>query len=346
MRINGLSRSLLQRCVLRAQSHSLYTRTALRPWQSAQYLSKRYTKSYATAITSGKYRHCIAVIAHRFLGDKSTVNPPPRYFRRVVTFLAIAIISTGAGFAMSVSPVIPTVNEFLSPLSDAESCTMFQPSTDKIAQEEAYIQKHPLLLELRSNPDFTESSPHMKIPAAIREHNLTAGALAGPGKLEVPPLQFVEKNGMGGITIFYIGTDLCGHPSLIHGGAMATLLDEALARCSFQALPNKIGMTANLNINYRKPLPAGSFAIIRSVTTKVEGRKAWVEGTLENLPANGEPKEVYCEASALFIEPRQAAVSKKNVNGILLTFLRVWQNCKLLVLEPIRIIECIYRKLS
>ena len=305
----GLSRSLLHQSVFRAQTQSLHTRTTLRLWQSSQHFSKGYTKSYSTAIAGGTYIHCIVAMTYRSLEQAPVVTPPRSYLRRIVTFLAIAVISTSAGFAMSVSPVVPTVNEFLSPPSDAETCTMFQPSTEKIAQEEAYIQRHPLVLELRSNPDFVESRPHMKIPASVRDHHLTAGALAGPGKLEVPPLQFVEKSGKGGITIFYVGTDLCGHRGLVHGGAMATMLDEALARCSFQALPNKVGMTANLNINYRKPLPAGSFAIIRSVTTKVEGRKAWVEGTLENLPINGEPKEVYCEANALFIEPKQAAVS-------------------------------------
>lgn len=150
----------------------------------------------------------------------------------------------------------------------------------------------------------------MKIPASIREHHLTGGALSGEGRLEIPPLQFVEKGGRRAFTIFYIGTDLCGHQGLVHGGAMATVLDEALARCCFQALPNKVGMTANLNINYRRPLPAGSFAVIRCVTTRVEGRKAWVEGTLENLAGEGEDRIAYCVADALFIEPKQAAVSR------------------------------------
>ena len=157
----------------------------------------------------------------------------------------------------------------------------------------------------------------MKIPASIREHHLTGGALAGEGRLEIPPLQFVEgDDGKSAITIFYIGSDLCGHRGFVHGGAMATLLDEALARCCFQALPNKVGMTANLNINYRRPLPAGSFAVIRCKTTRVEGRKAWVEGTLENLCGEGEERVVYCEADALFIEPKQAAVGHfRSVNG-------------------------------
>jgi 3'-phosphoadenosine 5'-phosphosulfate synthase len=48
--------------------------------------------------------------------------------------------------------------------------------------------------------------------------------------------------------------------------------------------------------------------VLRAWTTKVEGRKAWVEGRLETLVGEGEKAVVLVEASALFIEPRQAAV--------------------------------------
>lgn len=110
------------------------------------------------------------------------------------------------------------------------------------------------------------------------------------------------------MSIFYLGTDLCGHPGIIHGGLLATMLDEGLARCCFPALPNKIGMTANLNINYRKPAPAGSFVVLKAKTVEVEGRKAWVEGYIETLVGEGEQPVVLAEASALFVEPRTAAV--------------------------------------
>jgi len=131
----------------------------------------------------------------------------------------------------------------------------------------------------------------------------------GPGKVVVPPFVWSEKGGKSLVTISYIGGDLCGHPGIVHGGFMATMLDEGLARCCFAALPNKIGMTANLNINYRAPAPAGSFVVLKATTTKVEGRKAWVDGHIETLVGEGEKPVILAEASALFIEPRQAAVS-------------------------------------
>lgn len=109
-------------------------------------------------------------------------------------------------------------------------------------------------------------------------------------------------------TIMYLGEDLCGHPGIVHGGLLATLLDEGLARCCFPALPNKIAMTASLTMNYRKPTPAGNYYVLRAKTVKVEGRKAWVEGHIETLPKDGEEPVVMVEANALMIEPKQAKV--------------------------------------
>jgi adenylylsulfate kinase len=110
------------------------------------------------------------------------------------------------------------------------------------------------------------------------------------------------------VSILYLGTDLCGHPGIIHGGFLATMCDEGLAKCCIGALPNRVGVTASLTINYRKPAPAGTFVVLRARTIKVEGRKAWVEGHIETLVEPGEEPTVLVEASALFIEPKQAAV--------------------------------------
>jgi adenylylsulfate kinase len=214
---------------------------------------------------------------------------------------------------MAAAPALKAANGFINPPSDEETLSMFTPE-DSFSQEiEDFIRNHPLAIELRSNPEYSESRPHLKIPEAQRAHSLTGGTLMGPGKVVVPPFTWSEKGGKSLVSISYLGGDLCGHPGIVHGGMLATMLDEGLARCCFAALPNKVGMTANLNINYRAPAPAGAFVVLRAVTTKVEGRKAWVEGHIETLVGEGETPLVLAEASALFIEPRQAAVSYSTV---------------------------------
>ena len=192
--------------------------------------------------------------------------------------------------------------------SDEETLALFTPPDAHSQEVEDYIRNHPIAAALRENPAFTEARPHLKIPEYMRHRNLTAGTLAGPSKVVIPPYIFSEEGGKSMVSLFYLGSDVSGHPGIVHGGLLATLLDEGLARCCFPALPNKVGVTANLNVDYRRPAMTDTYAVLRAETVKVEGRKAWVEGRIETLPEDGQEPQVLVEAKALFIEPKQAAV--------------------------------------
>ena len=229
-----------------------------------------------------------------------------RFFALGVAGASLATL----GFVMTAGASIQTAGQILTPVTDAESLQLYSPVGDPAKQIDDTINSHPLVVDLRRNPDFTESRPHLKIPPSFRDHNLTGGTLMGPGRVEVPPYAWIEKGGKSLISISYLGTDLCGHPGIVHGGFLATMLDEALAWCCFPALPHNVGMTANLNINYRSPAQAGTYVLLRATTTKVEGRKAWVEGRLETLVSGAEKPVVIADATALFISPRQAAVRR------------------------------------
>jgi len=198
--------------------------------------------------------------------------------------------------------------------SDAESLQQFTPTEPSQVEVENYINNHPLVKSLRSKSEFTESRPTMKVKDTYRSASLTSGVLAGPGKIEVPPYMWVEEGGKTSVQVMYLGQDLCGHPGIVHGGLLATLLDEGLARCCFPAMPNKTGMTANLTVNYRAPAMANQYVALKARTVKVEGRKAWVEGHIETLVGEGEEPKKLVEASALMIEPKNAKVLTKLIN--------------------------------
>ncbi|PGG95173.1 hypothetical protein AJ79_10213 [Helicocarpus griseus UAMH5409] len=233
---------------------------------------------------------------------------PPRFkkpslLRRILTTCAIATLSLCVGIGLS--PIPETMTKIAVQLGAEE--TPFEPQDDIAREIDEYIDNHPLAHSLRQNAEFTESRPHMKIPVAMRRHNLTAGTLAGPDKIVVPPYIWSEAGGKSLVSMLYLGTDVSGHPGLVHGGLLATVLDETLARCCFPALPNGIGVTANLNINYRSPAPAGSYFVVRAETERVEGRKAFVKGWIETLPDDGKEPVIVAEATALFVEPKNVA---------------------------------------
>lgn len=142
----------------------------------------------------------------------------------------------------------------------------------------------------------------------MRTHNLTAGTLLAEDGVSAPPLTFLDANPHKPrmVQIMHFGSGVCSSPGVVHPGLVATLLDEGLARACFPALPNKVGVTATLEVEYLKECPAERFVVLRAETTRVEGRKVWVKGSLELLDEGGGVGEVVAEAEALFIEPRGA----------------------------------------
>ncbi|KAF2686473.1 Thioesterase/thiol ester dehydrase-isomerase [Lentithecium fluviatile CBS 122367] len=251
--------------------------------------------------------------------SEPTTSPPPKpkkplYIRAPVA-LALTLLTFTLGFTMAAAPALPTALSLYQPPTDEETLSLFTPSTDELAEIERQIFEHPITSALLEDERYIASRPHLKIPEPMRAQNLTGGTLLGPDKIAVPPLQFTTEDGTEFVSLQYLGSALCGHPGIVHGGLLATLLDEGLARCCFPALPNKVAVTASLKIDYKAPAMAGQIVVLRATTTRVDGRKAWVTGHLETLAdeKKGEKPIVLTRGEALFIEPRQAASMKRVV---------------------------------
>ncbi|KAF9930793.1 hypothetical protein BGZ65_005169 [Modicella reniformis] len=132
-----------------------------------------------------------------------------------------------------------------------------------------------------------------------RIHHLTAGTLRGDDKLGIPPALFQSIDESQVLSVLHVGRSLCGHPNIVHGGLLATLLDEITAKTAIPNLPGKTGFTANLNVNYRHPCIADQFVVVHSELTSVEGRKAFVKATLKTIQGT-----LLADATALFIAPK------------------------------------------
>jgi acyl-coenzyme A thioesterase PaaI-like protein len=238
------------------------------------------------------------------------IPQPNKLARRGLFALAIAI-AFSTGWMLSQNPTVVTAIAISTQPSDEKTLEMWNPDPNTpTGQVEAKLQQLPLVKILNAEvkeggaAKWQASRPHLKIPPRLREGSFTGGHLLQEDKLTVPPLVYVDGQGKELVCIVYLGTKVCGHPGMVHGGLLATLMDEGLARTCFAALPNKVGVTANLNIDYRAPCTAGQFVVLKGTTTKVEGRKAWVTGRIETLTPDGSPGKVLVEGSALFIEPR------------------------------------------
>ena len=88
-----------------------------------------------------------------------------------------------------------------------------------------------------------------------------------------------------------------GPPGYLHGGIIATLLDEAMSKAN--RAHGVTAMTRQMQVEYLKPVPSGSPIRIEGRVTRSEGRKHWTTARILNTEGI-----VLAEASALFIAIR------------------------------------------
>jgi acyl-coenzyme A thioesterase PaaI-like protein len=94
---------------------------------------------------------------------------------------------------------------------------------------------------------------------------------------------------------------------MIHGGALAIVLDESLGAVALRSTPARTGVTANLDINYRAPVYSGNFYSVHSRLDQERStdRKMFVSGELRD--ASG---KLCVEATGLFVVPKNLTLRK------------------------------------
>ena len=80
---------------------------------------------------------------------------------------------------------------------------------------------------------------------------------------------------------FQLGPEYQGGPGFIHGGIIATLLDEAMGKVNrFREVR---AMTAELSIEYLKPVFVGDEIVVEAFEVEKSGRNAFHVGEIRNL---------------------------------------------------------------
>ncbi len=87
------------------------------------------------------------------------------------------------------------------------------------------------------------------------------------------------------------------YPGMVHGGVLATALDETMGRAAFVRDPNRFLITLKIEIKFRKPAPLGEPLHIVARIEKDRGRRITVSGAV-HLPDGS----IAAEATGLMAE--------------------------------------------
>lgn len=87
-----------------------------------------------------------------------------------------------------------------------------------------------------------------------------------------------------------------GFPGVLHGGVLATLLDETLSRAA--AYAGKWMMTARLELRYRRAAPVGQELQVVARPTQVRSRMVSARGEVRLA---SDPSVIFAEAEGVFL---------------------------------------------
>ncbi len=105
---------------------------------------------------------------------------------------------------------------------------------------------------------------------------------------------------------FRLGKRYTGPPGYCHGGIIATILDEAMAKLN---KPNQVtAVTAQMTVNYLKPVPLHQPLRVEAQETDVQGRRR-----IRTAAILDEADRVLAQGSGVFITLNPEQMSRKSV---------------------------------
>lgn len=103
----------------------------------------------------------------------------------------------------------------------------------------------------------------------------------GPANPRGMQLQFERDEQRQRVTgRFRLGAEFQGGQGMIHGGIVATVLDEVMSKVN--GLLDELAVTAELKIDYLKPIRVGQELVVEGFLVKREGRQLYHEGEIRD----------------------------------------------------------------
>ncbi|PYH45388.1 PaaI family thioesterase [Aspergillus saccharolyticus JOP 1030-1] len=159
----------------------------------------------------------------------------------------------------------------------------------------------PIVQRLRADPDYEEAEVYGNFSEEDKMQRLTSGPLQGSRGIAFQRTFYNDKEKTA-VNVAYLGQGLEGWPTMVHGGALGTVIDEHLGRVAIRNLPQRTGVTANLELQYRAPVLSNKFYTFHATLDQERSteRKAYVRGEVRDMVG-----KLCVEASALFVVPKK-----------------------------------------
>ena len=123
-------------------------------------------------------------------------------------------------------------------------------------------EKLPTVKALNASPAWESWDAYETLSPEHRAQHISAGAMAGAEGIGGYQRVWYNKETGECISVIWFGLNVTGWPAIVHGGCLATLLDESCGRAAFKKWGGRSGVTANLKLNYVSTTRALAFYVI------------------------------------------------------------------------------------
>lgn len=171
-----------------------------------------------------------------------------------------------------------------------------------------YFQAIPWCNTFISNPAYKTTTTLCRTPKPVTGEYLLFGKTFRTNdtiphclsifKIPIAPSKFTTELH----TFLTLGSDLNGGANLLHGGVIATLLDDAMGLLldvnkQLGDVPEGMtNVTASLEVKYKRPVPTPATVVVSVLSAERKGRKCWL-----NVAMRNEKGEDLATATALWV---------------------------------------------
>jgi acyl-coenzyme A thioesterase PaaI-like protein len=180
--------------------------------------------------------------------------PPPRKSIFRVSNILLSLFFTTAGLGLY--GILTGLNP---PKQGSDLDLIFSEMTEREFKSLEIVQR------LRADPAWEEHIAYSNLLGEAKATHMTAGSLRGAPGLG---RQLVFRNKLENrvVTIVQFGWSTAGWPTTVHGGLIATIIQENLLRVAGLWLNTQNPVVQNFNIDYVKPTKTGKTYIIEAMT--------------------------------------------------------------------------------
>lgn len=123
-------------------------------------------------------------------------------------------------------------------------------------------------------------------PPHYNQNTLINKSLSVPGGITIPPKFYYNPKSKETVGIYHLGMKLTGYPFLVHGGILATVMEDLMRESVKFAKNATAEKTKDISLSYKFPTLANQFVVVRITNVEESGKNVELQAEIMDQGGN------------------------------------------------------------